>query len=103
MKKNHGTTANSEVKYEKVNHFEVSDGDTLILSVKNCPLDKPASEELVVNNTICCVNGNASCPDFFKFWNHKGVGMVQCSMLSGPIEESLSSSPKPVRTDDQEG
>ena len=58
----------------KENHIEVSDGDTIIVASKKCPLfDKDIPNEQIFNDVICCnIQGqspnhpNFICPKFYK-------------------------------------
>ena len=52
---------------EPKNHVEILDEKTIILSVKECDLDKIDSN-LIVNGTPCCVNKDKKCENFYNFY-----------------------------------
>lgn len=84
-------------KYKKENHVEVSDGDTLIISTKQCPLEEKEATSLGINvlvkdTLIPCCTCNAyldsgdvdiECPYFYKviFSEEKGF-FVDCEKLN---------------------
>ena len=71
-----------------VNHIEISDGDTNIVSVAVCPLKNVNNADLVVNNTHCCINGTLKCDHFWKFIHSEKGTLIQCAQLSDtPIPE----------------
>ena len=70
---------------DKHDHFEVSDGDTLIVAISHCPLTEQ-HPDLIVNNTSCCINCATKCDDFYKLWVHNGDVNVQCAQLPGYVE-----------------
>jgi len=84
---------------ERVTHFEVSDGDTLIVACRACPLEvSEVSEDLVVEDQPCCVNGNNKCDDFYKMWTDSGDGKtwIQCAGLTIYNGEDSRTAPKPL-------
>jgi len=82
----------------KQNHFETSDGDTLIVTVKACPLESDFDEGVLrdMGNgqvTPCCKNDGAMCSNFYKIWEHDGRMWLQCSALSEHQENAGSPTP----------
>jgi hypothetical protein len=71
---------------ETKNHIEISDGDTLILSVENCNLDI-LDKSLLVENTPCCVKGKNFCKNFYKYISSEKGNFIQCT-LNGIDEEN---------------
>lgn len=59
--------------YRKEDYLEVSDGDTCIVSSKNCPLTKNVEEHHIFNGVVCCqivgqesTHADFTCPGFYK-------------------------------------
>lgn len=71
-------------KLVKVDHFEASCSDTLIVSCKACPLTS-ARSSLVVNTDnsthICCIKNDEMCRYFDKVVFDNGVVNILCDKL----------------------
>jgi len=67
----------------KIDHMEVSDGDTIIVSSKNCPLTEAYNKEKQVQFGVCCcrVQGQGQdfiCPAFYKAVLHNNKLNIDC-------------------------
>jgi hypothetical protein len=82
------------MKFEKVDHVEISDGGTEIISSKKCPLKAPLSKNQVFHNAICCViegqppAKDYRCPWFFKVTYDGTKCGVDCNALSNALINS---------------
>ncbi len=82
-------------KYTKENHLEISDGDTMFLSVKQCPLTEvevDINPAIVYNNkVVCCINSNTKtkCQHFYKIILTNNKTKLQCALMGDPVKEPL--------------
>ena len=64
---------------KREDHLEISDGDTLIVSKKVCPLQNPIEGSIHPSSgVICCRNGKYICPGFYKAYFNGKDYVVDC-------------------------
>lgn len=63
-------------------HIEISDGDTMFLSLGICPLQTPNHPQLQRKNVPCCIIGDMKCDHFWKFIHSTQGTTIQCDQLS---------------------
>lgn len=92
-------------KKNRTNHFEISDGDTLLVACRACQLKASDVESTVLlnNNNPLCVNGNVQCSSFYKMWQDSSENKtwIQCSMLSEYNDDIGSPTPLDVTEVDE--